>query len=85
MGEIDIIAIGWRSSYTATASRAAELFQSGVIRWTFDEDESVFSLFEIPYQPVTVLVAQGVEVERWLGARGEAGIREALDNLLQYS
>ena len=83
-GEIDVIAVGWRSSYAATASRAAELFTSGVVRWTFDQDESVFSAFEVPYQPVTVLVAQGVEIERWFGARGELGIREALDDLLQY-
>ena len=79
------MAVAWRSSYDATANGAAALLASGVVRWGLDADEKVFSAFEIPYQPATVLVAGGVEVERWLGTRGEAGIREAMDRLAAYT
>jgi hypothetical protein len=79
-----VIAVAWRSSYEDAAAAASVLFPSGAVRWACDGDESVFSAFEIPYQPVTVLVAQGVEVERWLGARDAAGIRQALENLSQF-
>ncbi len=79
-----MVAVAWRSSYDRTAEVASVLMPSGVIRWSFDGDEEVFSAFEVPYQPVTVLIAQGVEVDRWLGARGEDGLRQAFDGLLQY-
>jgi len=84
VGRVDVIAVAWRSSYEATAIGAAAMLPSGVVRWALDADERVFSAFEIPYQPVTVLVAGGVEVDRWLGARGEEGIRAAMDTLASY-
>ena len=77
--------MAWLGSYEATAERAAELLPSGLVRWGLDDDRSIFSAFEIPGQPATVLVAQGVEIGRWFGARGEDGIREAFENLSRYS
>ena len=83
-GDVDVVAVAWRSSYEATASGASVLLPSGVVRWGLDDDMSIFSAFEVPYQPVTVLVAGGVEVGRWFGARGEADIRDAMEMLSQY-
>ena len=85
VGKVDVIAVAWRSSFERTASVAEALMPSGVIRWGLDESEAVFSAFEVPYQPVTVLVVGGVEVDRWLGAQGEEGLRTAMDELSQYA
>ncbi len=84
MGQVDVVAVAWRSSFERTAEMASVLLPSGAVRWGLDPDEKVFSAYEVPYQPVTVLVAQGVEIGRWLGAKPEADIREAMDNLAQY-
>ena len=80
---VEFIAVGWKSSFDATASRAAELMPSGAIRWGLDEGEEVFSAYGVPYQPVTVLITgTDVEVARWPGARSETEIRQALDDLI---
>jgi len=83
---IDFIAPAWKSSFSATEARAQELFQSGQIQWGLDEEEEIFELYGIPYQPVTVLVAaDGTVVEAWDGLRAEDEIRAAIDELLATS
>ncbi len=80
---IDFVAPAWKSSFAATEERANELLQSGVIMWGLDEDEEIFSLYGVPYQPVTVLIAgDDTVVEAWPGLRDEAEIRAALDALI---
>jgi hypothetical protein len=84
--EVDFVAPAWKSSFEATADRADELFQSGEIQWGLDEQEEIFTLYGIPYQPVTVLIAgDRTVVEAWDGLRPEAEIRHALDNLIALS
>ena len=80
--EVEFVAVAWKSDQASTASRAAEIMPSGVIRWGLDESEAVFAAYGIPYQPWTVLVVDGVEVTRWAGALGEAEIRANLDALV---
>lgn len=80
---VDFVAPAWKSSFDATEARANELFQSGEIMWGLDEDEEIFNLYGIPYQPVTVLIAADrTVVEAWDGLRPEENIREALDDLI---
>lgn len=80
---VEFVAVGWKSTFDATAARAAELMPSGAIRWGLDEQEDVFSTYGIPYQPWTVLITgSDVEVDRWPGARSEGEIRQALDGLI---
>lgn len=51
--------------------------------WGLDEDEQIFELYGVPYQPVTVLIAaDDTVVEAWAGLRDEAEIRAALDDLI---
>lgn len=51
--------------------------------WGLDADEVIFGLYSIPYQPATVLIgADGQEFDRWLGARPEEEMREAIEALL---
>ena len=84
--EVDFVAPAWRSSFEATETRAAELFQSGEIIWGLDEEEEIFGLYGVPYQPVTVLIAADkTVVESWDGLRPEEDIRAALDDLISLS
>lgn len=54
--------------------------------WGLDEDETIFGLYGVPYQPVTILIAgDDTVVESWPGLRDEAEIRAALDNLIALS
>ncbi|HEU4318958.1 MAG TPA: hypothetical protein VFS66_02615 [Acidimicrobiia bacterium] len=54
--------------------------------WGLDEDADIFSLYGVPYQPVTVLIAgDQTVVEAWDGLRSEEDIRTALDNLVALS
>ncbi|HUG07688.1 MAG TPA: hypothetical protein VMP13_02125 [Acidimicrobiia bacterium] len=84
--EVDFVAPAWRSSFEATQARADQLFQSGDVMWGLDEDEEIFQLYGVPYQPVTVLIAaDGTVVEAWDGLRAEQEIRAALDGLIALS
>lgn len=83
---IDFVAPAWKSSFEATQARANELFESGQIKWGLDEQEEIFQLYGVPYQPVTVLIAgDQTVVEAWDGLRAEEEIRAALDNLIALS
>lgn len=83
---IDFVAPAWKSDFDHTRDRAHELFQSGVVMWGLDEDEVVFDLYDVPYQPVTVLIAgDDTVVEAWAGIRDESDIRAALDSLIALS
>ncbi len=80
---VDFVAPAWKSSFAATEARANELFQSGEIMWGLDEDEEIFGLYDIPYQPVTVLIAADqTVVDSWAGLRPEDEIRGAMDRLI---
>ncbi|MCY3538363.1 MAG: hypothetical protein F4Y75_02940 [Acidimicrobiia bacterium] len=81
-GQIDVVGVAWASSYEETAEVAQRLLPSGATRWLLDEDDSIFGAFEVGYQPAGVLAANGVIVERWSGAKGEQGLREAFDQVL---
>jgi hypothetical protein len=84
--EVDFVAPAWKSSLELTRDRAAELFQSNRIMWGLDEEEEIFGLYGVPYQPVTVLIAgDQTVVEAWDGLRAEDEIRAALDDLIALS
>jgi len=84
--EVDFVAPAWKSTFEATERRADELFQSRSIMWGLDEEEEIFSLYGVPYQPVTVLIAaDGTVVESWDGLRAEEEIRAALEELISLS
>lgn len=78
------MAVAWKASFEKTLARANELLGSGVIQWGLDADEEIFGAYAIPYQPVTVMIVNGVVVDQWSGALGESAIREKLDLLLSY-
>lgn len=83
---IDFVAPAWKASFDATKDRASELLVSGEVMWGLDENQEIFELYGVPYQPVTVLIAgDDTVVEVWPGLRDEAEIRAALENLIALS
>jgi hypothetical protein len=83
---IDFVAPAWKSTFAATEDRADEILVSGTVLWGLDEDEDIFNLYGVPYQPVTVLIAaDDTVVEAWPGLRDEGEIRAALENLISIS
>ena len=79
---VAFVAVAWKGTPEATAERASELMPSGSMVWGLDASEEVFAMYEVPYQPVTVLISADKEVvERWTGLRDEHEIRAALDRL----
>jgi thiol-disulfide isomerase/thioredoxin len=84
--EVDFVAPAWKSDFEATQARANELFLSGSIQWGLDEQDRIFELYGVPYQPVTVLIAgDQTVVEAWAGLRGEDELRTAIDDLIALS
>ena len=79
---VAFVAVAWKGTPGATAERAAELMPSGSMVWGLDASEEIFAMYEVPYQPVTVLISADKQVvERWTGLRAEQEIRSALDGL----
>jgi hypothetical protein len=79
---VAFVAVAWKGTPEATAERAAELMPSGSMVWGLDASEEIFAMYEVPYQPVTVLISADKQVvERWTGLRAEQEIRSALDGL----
>lgn len=84
--QVDFVAVAWKSSFAQTEARAEELFQSGQIMWGLDEDEDIFRLYGVPYQPVTVLIAADqTVVEAWDGLRAEDELRSAIESLIDLT
>jgi hypothetical protein len=83
---VDFVAPAWKADFATNEARALELFTSGRVQWGLDDDEEIFALYGVPYQPVTVLIAGDRTVlETWTGLRDEAEIREAIENLIGVS
>lgn len=76
------MAPAWKSSAEAAAAQAAALMPSGAVQWGLDPDETVFSAYGVPYQPWTVLIVDGVEVNRWPGALAEGELRANIESML---
>lgn len=82
INEIAFVAVAGNADLDRTRARAAELFSDNFM-WGLDDD--IWALYNIPYQPVSVLIANGVIVDRWFGALAEPEMRERLDNLIAVS
>jgi len=74
------LAVAGRADFEETAERAKSLFSDRLL-WGLDD--SIWDLYGIPYQPVTVLISGGdVIVDSWAGALEEEQLRERLDAFL---
>lgn len=82
INDITFLAVAGRGDLDSTRDRAADLFSNNII-WGLDDD--IWSLYGIPGQPTSVLIANGVVVDLWFGALAEPEMRERLDNLVAVS
>ena len=81
--QVDFVAPAWKADFESTAFRAEELLRSGEVMWGLDEDETVFGLYGVPYQPVTILIgADRTVVETWPGLRTEEEMRQSIEDLI---
>src|SRR5690554_6804242 len=80
---VDFIAPVWRSVPESAVEAAARLMPSGAIRWGLDNEEIIFGLYGVPYQPVTILIASDqTVVEQWAGVRTLDEIRDSIERLI---
>jgi hypothetical protein len=81
--QVAFVAVAWKGTFEDTAERAAELMPSGSIRWGLDEEEAIFELFSVPYQPHTVLITADKSVlTSWPGVRIETELRDEIEALI---
>ncbi len=79
-GQVEFVAVAGRAGFDASAARADELFGDALL-WGLDD--SIWDLYGIPYQPVTVLITGGdVIVDTWAGLLDESDIRSRIDSLV---
>lgn len=84
--EVAFVAVAWKGTFEDTAERAAELMPSGAIRWGLDAEEEIFALYQVPYQPHTILITADKEsFASWPGVMAEEDLRAQIDGLLATS
>lgn len=76
LDDLRFVAVAGRSDERRTAARAEQLF-SDRLDWVLADD--LWRAYDVPYQPVSIIVRDGVIVDRWDGALGEERIRERID------
>ena len=76
--DVTFLAVAGRSNPEASAAAAAELFSDNLL-WGYDE--SIWDLYGVPGQPVSVLIQSGAIVDVWFGAIGDDALREKLDTV----
>lgn len=80
---IDFVAPAWHSDFQSAESRALGTFVSGNVMWGLDDEEDIVQLYNITYQPMTVLItADRTIFTSWSGVKPEHEIRAILDRLL---
>jgi thioredoxin-like negative regulator of GroEL len=80
--DVTFLAVAGRGDLGATQEQAGRLFSDN-LKWGLDD--SVWELYGVRGQPVSILIVDGVVVDGWPGALGEAGLRQKLDNLVSIS
>ncbi len=77
--DVTFLAVAGRGDLGATQEEAERLFSEN-LNWGLDD--SIWDLYGVPGQPASILIAEGVVIDRWFGALDEAELRERLDNLV---
>ena len=78
--EVAFVAVAGRSSPPASAERVGVWFDPERISWGYDD--SIWELYGVRGQPVTIVIDDGVIVDQWFGIRSEADIRALLDGVI---
>ncbi len=79
---VTFVAVAGRAGLDATRERAKTLFSDNLL-WGLDK--SIWNLYGVRGQPVSILITDGVIVDMWFGEVGEQELRKRLDNLVSLS
>jgi len=82
LDDVVFLAVAGRGDLGATREAASQTFSDN-LDWGLDD--SIWDLYGIPGQPASILVTNGVVVDKWFGAIGDQELRTRLDNLLAIS
>lgn len=77
--DVAFVAVAGRADFEPTAAVAEQLFGDRLM-WGLDDD--LWATYQVPGQPTTVLVVDGVEVDRWFGALGEEALRSRIERAI---
>ena len=80
--DVTFVAVAGRGDLGATREEAARLFSDN-LKWGLDDD--IWDLYGVRGQPVSILIVDGVVVDGWPGALGEADLRQKLDDLVSFT
>lgn len=79
LDEVRFIAVAGRGRLDATTERAGEWFEH--LEW--GHDDSVWDLYEVPWQPETfVITGDDLVLATWAGVASEDEIRSRLDEVV---
>jgi len=78
LDDVTFLAVAGRSNPEASADGAAELFSDNLL-WGYDD--TIWDLYGVPGQPVSVLIQDGFIVDLWFGAIGADSLREKLNTV----
>ncbi|MDP2622448.1 MAG: hypothetical protein Q8Q29_01460 [Actinomycetota bacterium] len=71
-----------RSDEASSRQRVGVWFSPERILWGYDD--SIWALYEVPYQPITFLISSDdVIVDMWFGALSEGEIRARVEALAE--
>jgi len=80
LDDITILAVAGRSTPERSMARVGDWFSPRRLLWGYSDE--TWELYEVPYQPVSILISSdNVVVDRWLGRATETDLRAALDRL----
>lgn len=82
LDDIAFVAVAGRGDLGATRERAPTMFSDN-LQWGLDD--SIWNLYGVPGQPSSVLIVDGVIVDKWFGALGDVELRKRFDNLVSLS
>ena len=78
---VRFVAVAGKAGLSETRERASELFSN--LEWGLDD--SIWDLYDVPYQPVTVLISGDDRiVDTWPGVLDESELRRRIDELTAY-
>lgn len=82
--DVTFLAVAWKGTLEDTREEAERLIPSGNVQWGLDAGEEIFSLYGVPYQPVTVLVTHDKIIkDTWPGVLSEAEMRAEIESLIE--
>lgn len=76
------MAVARLSDESRVAEISAESLPAGSVSCAVDDEDALSGLYALPGVPVSILIYQGVEVDRWIGQAPSGAWQQSLEDLL---